>query len=73
MENKIKQALDGVRPALIEDGGDVEFVSFEDGKVTVKLTGNCAGCGMSFVTVHGIIERAVKKKVPEVISVRAQD
>ena len=45
MEEKVKKALDQVRPSLQADGGDVELVEVgEDGIIKVKLVGACAGC-----------------------------
>ncbi|MEA3429068.1 MAG: NifU family protein, partial [Thermodesulfobacteriota bacterium] len=44
MQEKIKETIDKIRPMLQADGGDVEFVDFKDGVVTVRLQGACAGC-----------------------------
>ncbi|MGI2336263.1 MAG: NifU family protein [Dehalogenimonas sp.] len=67
MQEKVKEVLEKVRPNLQADGGDVEFVSVsEDGIVTVKLTGSCAGCPMSQMTLKNGIERLLKKEIPEV-------
>jgi len=73
MENKIKQALDKVRPALQMDGGDIEFVRFDTDKgiLEVKLIGACAGCPMSQITLKEGVEAEVKRQVPEVKEVRA--
>ncbi|MES0279008.1 MAG: NifU family protein, partial [Dehalococcoidales bacterium] len=51
MREKVVAALDKIRPALKADGGDVELVDVKDGVVTVKLTGACAGCPMSTMTL----------------------
>jgi len=66
MTEKIEKALEGVRPALQMDGGDVEFVKFEDGIVYVKLLGACGGCPMSTMTLKLFIEERLKEAVPEV-------
>jgi Fe-S cluster biogenesis protein NfuA len=66
MNEKIKAALDQIRPALQADGGDVELIDFKDGKVSVKLTGACGGCPMATMTLKQGIERILKEKVPEV-------
>ena len=68
MENKIKKALDKIRPSLQADGGDVEFVSFnkDTGVVEVSLKGMCAGCPMAEMTLKQGIEVEIKKSVPEV-------
>ncbi|MCL1815714.1 MAG: NifU family protein [Treponema sp.] len=70
LEEKVKIALDNVRPSLQADGGDVEFVSVgEDGKVSVKLTGACGSCPMAAMTLKNGIENYLKKEIPEVTAV----
>ncbi len=71
MQDKVKEVLDKVRPALQRDGGDVEFIGVTDGTVKVKLTGACAGCPMSTMTLKNGIERILKEQVPEVKEVVA--
>jgi Fe-S cluster biogenesis protein NfuA len=43
MREKVEAALDKIRPALQQDGGDVELLDVTDGTVKVKLTGACGG------------------------------
>ena len=70
LEEKVKTALEVVRPSLKADGGDVEFVSVsENGVVSVKLTGACGSCPMAQMTLKNGIERYLKEQVPEVRSV----
>lgn len=69
MEAQVLAALEEVRPALQRDGGDVEYVGFEDGVVKVRLTGHCAGCPMSQMTLKMFIEETLKSKVPGVTQV----
>ena len=70
LEEKVKSALDNVRPSLQADGGDVEFVSLgEDGTVSVKLTGACGSCPMATITLKNGIENYLKKEIPEVTAV----
>jgi len=69
--DKIKEALDLIRPRLQADGGDVEFVSAEDGVVKVRLTGACGGCPMATMTLKSGIERFLRDRVPEVKTVEA--
>jgi Fe-S cluster biogenesis protein NfuA len=71
MQDKVKEVLDKVRPALQRDGGNVELVGVSDGTVKVKLTGACAGCPMSTMTLKNGIERILKQEVPEVKEVIA--
>lgn len=67
-EEKINQALDKIRPALQMDGGDVNFVSWDEksGIVKVSLTGMCSHCPMSQITLKEGIEAEIKKAIPEV-------
>ena len=63
MEDKVKQALQDIRPALQNDGGDIEFVSLVGDNVTVRLVGACAGCPMSQMTLKGGVERYLRNFV----------
>lgn len=68
----LNQVLEAVRPSLEADGGDVELVDVdEDGVVSLELTGACAGCPMSQMTLSMGIERVLKEHVPGVSAVRA--
>lgn len=71
MREEIAQALEEVRPHLQRDGGDVELVDVVDGVVKVRLTGACAGCPMSQMTLKWGVESFLKKKIPSVKSVEA--
>jgi Fe-S cluster biogenesis protein NfuA len=69
MKEKVKALLEQIRPALQKDGGDVELVDIDNGVVTVRLQGACAGCPMSQMTLKNGIERILKEKIPAVKSV----
>ena len=73
MKEEIQKALDKIRPSLQSDGGDVEFVDYEDGVVKVRLQGACCGCPMSQMTLKGSIEQMLKQEISEVKSVEAVD
>jgi Fe-S cluster biogenesis protein NfuA len=66
MQEKVQTALQKIRPALQRDGGDIELVDVKDGTVKVKLTGHCAGCPMSTMTLRMGVERLLKQQIPEV-------
>ena len=67
LTEKVEQSLEKIRPALQADGGDVELVEVtDDGIVRLELTGACAGCPMSTMTLKMGIEKALMKDVPEV-------
>lgn len=71
MQEKVEAVLDKIRPSLIADGGNVELVEINDGVVKLKLTGACAGCPMSTMTLKNGIERILKQEIPEVKEVVA--
>ena len=72
MQEKVKTALEKIRPSLQADGGDVELVEVtDDGVVKVRLTGACGGCPMAQMTLKAGIEKALKEDVPEVKVVEA--
>ena len=73
MKEKIEAALAKVRPSLQADGGDVEVVEVDDktGIVRLRLTGHCAGCPMSQMTLKNGIERILKQEIPEITTVLA--
>lgn len=67
LDEKVKRAIQDVRPSLQADGGDIEFVSVsDDGVVKVRLTGACGSCPMSTMTLKQGVESYLKKTVPEV-------
>jgi Fe-S cluster biogenesis protein NfuA len=70
-KEKVEGVLNKIRPSLLADGGDVELVDVNDGTVTLKLTGACAGCPFSTMTVKMGIEKILKKELPEVKEVVA--
>ena len=73
IENKIKEEIEKVRPYLQGDGGDVEFVKFEDGTVYVKLSGACSNCSLIDFTLKDGIEEILVNEIPEVRQVVAVD
>jgi Fe-S cluster biogenesis protein NfuA len=71
MEARIKAALDKIRPALQADGGDVEFIEYHDGVVTLRLKGACGSCPMSMLTLKHGIEARLRSEIPEIKSVES--
>lgn len=60
-----------VRPAVANDGGDIVYQGFDQGKVYLKMYGACSGCPSSTATLKNGIEQLLKYYVPEVTEVRA--
>jgi len=71
-DDKIIALLDQyVRPAVENDGGAIDYVGYEAGKVVVKMKGSCAGCPSSTATLKGGIETLLKQHLPNVQEVVA--
>jgi len=72
MQERIKAALEKIKPSLQADGGDVELAEVTpEGVVKVRLIGTCSGCPMRQMTLQMGIGRALKEEVPEVKEVLA--
>lgn len=62
-----------IRPAVEQDGGLISFKSFHDGIVTVQMKGSCSGCPSSTITLKAGIEGLLKRMIPEVKEVVAEN
>ncbi len=73
--NEIKKIIkEKIRPALVMDGGNIEYVDYtDDGTVKVKLLGACHGCPLSAITLKSMVEETLKEYIPEVKSVEKID
>ena len=70
VEKRISAIIDKIRPLLLNDGGDLEFVEFKDGIVYVRLLGACEDCPMLDVTLKDGIEELLINEIPEVKEVK---
>ena len=68
-EEKIIEIIEHLRPFLINDGGNIEFVKYENDKVYVRMMGAFANCIMIDATLKEGIEAAIKSEVPSVLEV----
>ena len=69
---KIEIALNGMRPFLQADGGDVELLEVtDDMEVKLRLVGNCSSCSMSSMTMKAGIENGIKNALPQIAKVTA--
>ncbi|MEM6530970.1 MAG: NifU family protein [Myxococcota bacterium] len=67
LEERVREAIESVRPQLQSHGGDAELVGIRDGSVAeVRLTGNCNGCPSSSITLHHGVEEAIAVHAPEI-------
>jgi Fe-S cluster biogenesis protein NfuA len=72
VEQRVRDALDGVRPYLESHGGDVELLGVANGVVRLRLRGSCEGCPASAMTLKLAIEEAVLNAAPDVDAVEAE-
>lgn len=68
-EEKINEIINKLRPFLLNDGGNIEFLKYEDNIVYVSMTGACSNCQMLDITLKDGIEAAIKSEVPQVKAV----
>lgn len=66
MEEKIKSLIEEIRPYLNMDGGDIEFIKYEENYVYVKLKGHCVDCIGQDFTLKNYILNMLKNEVPEI-------
>ncbi|MCY0887500.1 MAG: NifU family protein [Alicyclobacillaceae bacterium] len=73
MESRIQEVLVPIREAIQQDGGDVEFVSYDglSKTVYVSLMGACVGCPASVMTLKMGVERSIRQQIPEIENVEA--
>lgn len=70
---RIKELLENyVKPAVEMDGGAIQYISYENGVVNLKMHGSCSGCPSSMITLKAGIEGMMKRMIPEVKEVVAQ-
>ena len=70
--DQIKELLETrVRPAVAQDGGDIVYRGYKDGKLYLGMQGACSGCPSSTVTLKRGVESLIKHYVPEVETIEA--
>ena len=63
---KIQELVDDIKAFINMDGGDIEFIKYEDGYVYVKLSGACAGCSFLDITLKETVESYLQEEIPEI-------
>ncbi|MHA2075663.1 MAG: NifU family protein [Candidatus Hodarchaeales archaeon] len=66
IKDEIVNSLEQLRPYLQKDGGDVEFVDYEDGVLKVRLMGSCRGCPYSQMTLANGIKKNLQQHFPQI-------
>lgn len=70
--DQIKELLETrVRPAVAQDGGDIVYRGYRDGKLYLSMQGACSGCPSSSITLKRGVESLIKHYVPEVETIEA--
>jgi len=66
IENKIIDIIDNLRPFLINECGNIEFIKYEDDTVYIKMMGACSNCEMLDLTLKDGIEAAIREEIPSI-------
>lgn len=66
MEEKIKNIIEEIKPYLNSEGGNIDFIKYEDGIVFVKLTGACGCCPHQNETLKNGVLRTLQEEIPEI-------
>jgi Fe-S cluster biogenesis protein NfuA len=70
LAERVQRVINGIRPAIQSDGGDLELVEVTAaGVVRIRLHGACVGCPSSSMTLQMGVERSLRDKIPEVVAV----
>jgi len=69
IEDQIIEVLEGLRPYLNSDGGDIEFLKYQDGVAFVKLIGACGHCPHKNETIKNGVLASLQAAIPEVVDV----
>ncbi len=74
LDDRVRHAVDSVRPYLGSHGGDVEIISIDgvEGVVTVRMLGSCDGCASSSVTLELAVQRAIEEAAPEIVRIAVE-
>ena len=66
VEERVIEIIDKLRPFLMNDGGNIEFVKYEDNIVYIRLMGACSNCAMLDYTLKDGIEEAIKSEIEDI-------
>ena len=72
LEERVREALDSVRPYMESHGGDVELLGVEGGIARLRLEGSCNGCPSSTATLKNAIEDAIQRVAPDIEEIKAE-
>lgn len=64
-DERVREVIERIRPALQMDGGDIEIVAIEEPNLKVRLVGACHGCPSAVYTLHQGVYGELKRAIPE--------
>ena len=73
IESHIISIIDRIRPFIVSDGGNIEYVKYDDNIVYINLTGACKDCALIDVTLKDGIEEIIINEIPEVKEVKIME
>ena len=71
IQQKVEEALEEIRPFLLNDGGNISLVAIENTIVKVRFLGTCIHCDINKMTLTNGVEATIKKHVPHITQVIA--
>src|SRR6185295_11676665 len=72
LEERVREALEEVRPYMESHEGDVELLGVEDGVVRLRLKGSCDGCPASASTLELAIKEALERAAPDLVGLEVE-
>jgi Fe-S cluster biogenesis protein NfuA len=72
LEERVRGALDSVRPFMSRHGGDIEVLGLDDGVLRLRLLGTCNGCAASATTLERAVERALQEAAPDLAGLEVE-
>lgn len=72
VRSRIESVLNKIRPALVADGGNIEFVDLVDKDARLRMVGACGTCPSSMMTMKMGVERALVSELPDLIDTVTQ-
>ncbi len=65
-EEKIIEIIEAMKPYLNADGGNIDFIKYDNGTCFVRLSGACAHCGYQDTTLQDSILKSLQEEIPEI-------
>lgn len=70
LESRILNTIEKIRPFLRREGGDMNYIGYDDGIVYIQMLGACIDCGFLDSTLNDGIAVIILEEIPEVVDVK---